>query len=475
MRRKLRQYDQLIGELIASEEQRRPNPTTLLMVFGDHGQTDDGAHGGALPDEVDSALFVHAPNQNLLDLPTLKQELLAQAATPTTISENDASDLTDVIERALGHFDHIHQDQRSRAHRLHRQVDLAPTLALGLGVPIPLPNVGFFIPDAFPRTGRGAVADVYELARRAFVNAIQVHQYVEAYGLLTRVPITGRDVHRAWDAVVSAYDDAWGIYMRPKTLSRDVELQNLRAALQIFALCREYQALVLNACSSAWTEFNFGTLAVGLSGTATLAWFDIVGFGAFEALADARTWIAYAPELAVFGAALGGAFSDCFAMRESIVLRFVLASYFIIKAFRIQRRGRESGIYEIRIVPDSAVWALAAIALLRVAPLFDLSEAAPGETPGPWVVDSLPLTLACMTAVLVMCNVLYTAPFTWVIRGCWTALAGSVAAAFVAQKVRVCLLTRLSEGRTNCAGVCRRVRHRCTDSLRLCASVRHPA
>ena len=33
----------------------------ILFVFGDHGMTDSGEHGGASPEETDSGLFIYSP------------------------------------------------------------------------------------------------------------------------------------------------------------------------------------------------------------------------------------------------------------------------------------------------------------------------------------------------------------------------------------------------------------------------------
>lgn len=53
MSRKLRQYDLFISALV---EKMKSDPEkwgkSMMIVIGDHGQTDDGAHGGALPQEV---------------------------------------------------------------------------------------------------------------------------------------------------------------------------------------------------------------------------------------------------------------------------------------------------------------------------------------------------------------------------------------------------------------------------------------
>lgn len=48
---------QAIQELLRSAGPGGAHEHTLLLVFGDHGQTVTGDHGGGTPEEVDSALF----------------------------------------------------------------------------------------------------------------------------------------------------------------------------------------------------------------------------------------------------------------------------------------------------------------------------------------------------------------------------------------------------------------------------------
>lgn len=48
---------QAIQELASSAGIGGAHEHTVLMVFGDHGQTMTGDHGGGAPEEVDSALF----------------------------------------------------------------------------------------------------------------------------------------------------------------------------------------------------------------------------------------------------------------------------------------------------------------------------------------------------------------------------------------------------------------------------------
>lgn len=48
---------QAIQELVSSAGPGGAHEHTMFMVFGDHGQTMTGDHGGGAPEEVDSALF----------------------------------------------------------------------------------------------------------------------------------------------------------------------------------------------------------------------------------------------------------------------------------------------------------------------------------------------------------------------------------------------------------------------------------
>lgn len=48
---------QVVEELLSMAGPGKPHQHTLLLVFGDHGQTLTGDHGGGAPEEVDSALF----------------------------------------------------------------------------------------------------------------------------------------------------------------------------------------------------------------------------------------------------------------------------------------------------------------------------------------------------------------------------------------------------------------------------------
>ena len=80
--------------------------TTLLAIFGDHGMTETGDHGGDSRLELESALFFYS-----------RSKLFA--------------------------------NEKSVSDQEIRQINLTPTLAMLLGIPVPFSNLGMVILDAF--------------------------------------------------------------------------------------------------------------------------------------------------------------------------------------------------------------------------------------------------------------------------------------------------------------------------------------
>ena len=74
MRRKVAEMDRVLSDTIAwaGEQARAGRGHTLVLFFGDHGQTVSGDHGGATPEEVESLLFAYST----LPLISLQQQSL---------------------------------------------------------------------------------------------------------------------------------------------------------------------------------------------------------------------------------------------------------------------------------------------------------------------------------------------------------------------------------------------------------------
>ncbi|XRA98809.1 GPI ethanolamine phosphate transferase 3 [Pycnococcus provasolii] len=112
----------------------------LLLVLGDHGQTDGGDHGGGTPPEVDAALFAAA-------VPSNKHAIMQKEEEEEKVVVDDDESMP--------------------------QIDLAPTLALLLGIPVPYTSVGRVDRALWRLAGRTP----YHAALRR--NAWQVKRYLD--------------------------------------------------------------------------------------------------------------------------------------------------------------------------------------------------------------------------------------------------------------------------------------------------------
>ncbi len=105
---------------------------TLLLVFGDHGMTDIGDHGGDSKLEVETLLFLYSKKsffKSVNKIFIIKSHVKAEVAKEGYnffIFLKKTNEITSV-----------------------KQIDLTPTLALLLGIPIPFSNLGIVILDTF--------------------------------------------------------------------------------------------------------------------------------------------------------------------------------------------------------------------------------------------------------------------------------------------------------------------------------------
>ena len=110
---KQQEMDSIVREVYTAMKREVHLQSTLLIVCGDHGMNDMGNHGGSSSGETSPALVFISP---------LFEGKIKGHDCPTQPS-------TDY-----------------QYYRLVQQSDITPTLAGMLGVPIPLNNLGIFIP-----------------------------------------------------------------------------------------------------------------------------------------------------------------------------------------------------------------------------------------------------------------------------------------------------------------------------------------
>lgn len=219
---KLRQMDGVFRRLIETLDNQ-----TLLVVMGDHGMDVKGDHGGESDDEVQAALWMYS-----------KKGVFARghgirAEPPATAKERPVN-----------------------------QIDLVPTLALLLGMPIPFNNLGQPIEEAFLwGVDHGSLAEANRMT------AAQIHRYQAEYAKSRGLDESATSKTSVlWQKANSAYS----------------AVEN--NAYEAFAA---YQAENLRICRSLWARFDLVSMSMGI--TTLLGTFTILSVYTHGIAADRAT------------------------------------------------------------------------------------------------------------------------------------------------------------------------------------------
>lgn len=229
MTEKLLQMNNLI-KLIT----QKMNKETLLIVMGDHGMTNNGDHGGDSSDETSAGLFVYSP---MLDLKH-------NASVPKVVN----------------------------------QIDLVPTLALLMGVPIPYSNLGMVILDLIqperPTNGNAETNEETQHlttlaahARALFANVNQIWHYLESYH--SETPITSKEFHELGDEFLK---------LKNHFISK-LDIKKCHEGCQSVHLCcprkdelekfiassKDFLSGAREMCRSMWARFDLAAITTGLA------------------------------------------------------------------------------------------------------------------------------------------------------------------------------------------------------------------
>lgn len=208
MTAKLRQMDEFIRDLAG-----KIDDNTVLIVMGDHGMDPKGDHGGESDDEIEAALWVYS-----------KKPVFGR-----TKSEFTPPPPTAKI-------------------RPVNQIDLVPTLALLLGVPIPYNSLGAPIEEAFA----GKKGDAWNsLASAARVTAAGIQRYQASYFAA-----------RGIDPSVEAGSPAEFFQNAEKTLEDNSWTKSYERVYSAFI---NYQHENLKVCKSLWARFDVPSMVIGLA------------------------------------------------------------------------------------------------------------------------------------------------------------------------------------------------------------------
>ena len=199
MERKLSESDSTIEHIFNTMSH-----DTLLIVFGDHGMTKTGDHGGDSPAETESALIFLTKQLKRDKVTNPPFQCRSKLKNPQPVS----------------------------------QIDLVPTLSTMLGLPIPFSSIGQLIPNFLTNK-------LYSDAIGG--NVAQVSRYIQRYASISNANLT---------AIYNQVEEAFQAY-------HDNKNPETRATLH--KLSQQYLALVRSQAVSTWTQFDLVSISWGIS------------------------------------------------------------------------------------------------------------------------------------------------------------------------------------------------------------------
>ncbi|CAG8578568.1 279_t:CDS:2 [Paraglomus brasilianum] len=212
---------------------------TLLLVMGDHGMDSKGDHGGDSDNEVESSLFVYSKKQ---------------------LYQNELEDIMQLDE----------DDGITRGVRLYTtnygkwrsipQIDLVPSLALLIGLPIPFNNLGAIIPELF-FIGEDVEKRYESLLSAVRLNAQQIYQYANEYSLQqphAELSTTGMEKFR------HLFDDAEYEYLGLIQKKEKEAAMDINSYRKILRLYMQFLRTTLQTCRHIWAQFDYPLMVSGL-------------------------------------------------------------------------------------------------------------------------------------------------------------------------------------------------------------------
>ncbi|TKA38846.1 hypothetical protein B0A54_09895 [Friedmanniomyces endolithicus] len=242
MHEKLKQMDGILRRMID-----KLDDSTLLVVMGDHGMDVKGDHGGESDDEVEAALWMYSkrPVFGSRDADSVRPPLTAK-------------------ECAVG------------------QIDLVPTLAFLLGLPVPFNNLGQPIAEAF----LGPKTDFDNLAKVSRLTSAQIHRYQGQYA-------KARELDDFATSTTSLlWQEANKVYNAVRTGTGKPTSSDIANAFNA------YQTEHLRICRGLWARFDLASMSMGIA--ALIGTFAVIAIYAHGIGADRAT---ITPLLLAWGAA----------------------------------------------------------------------------------------------------------------------------------------------------------------------------
>ncbi|KAJ3196825.1 mannose-ethanolamine phosphotransferase gpi13 [Irineochytrium annulatum] len=264
MAAKLNQTNAWLEQIFASLDD-----DTVALVIGDHGMDPKGDHGGDSESEINAGLFVYSRGRPLVD------------SSPAATEEMDRL-LARLHEFEFdGGEPYVYMD----GHRTFPQIDVVPTLALLMGLPIPFGNLGTIIPELFhirEEEGAGGGRDaIHNLLEATRLNGRQMFEYLREYSGRRTSADFSMPVLTAQFGEVEAMYEAFTASTRSGTPLTIVQADR---AADIFLKYVVFMRKALVAARKIWARFDMPLILMGCTVLAfAVVCNTVVAFGDWDA------------------------------------------------------------------------------------------------------------------------------------------------------------------------------------------------
>ncbi len=243
MKAKLEQMDNVLRSVVDLLDD-----DTLLVLMGDHGMDRKGDHGGDTELEVTAAVWFYSKGRPVFNpVASISPSLLPMSTFPGALIP----------------------------HRSIQQIDLVPSLALMLGLPIPFNNLGSIVPELFWDDIAG---QRFDQALR--LNVEQLKRYLQTY----RAGPHGSELDASWSILETLYAQTTAEGLEP-TVEKDGSWASLKdlwgtvsedkESVKTWSAMNNYLRTTLAICRHLWAQFNITLITMGLvllvSGTVAIA------------------------------------------------------------------------------------------------------------------------------------------------------------------------------------------------------------
>ena len=286
MRAKLEENDRDIENVVEAMRADEKYADAMVFVFGDHGMTDNGDHGGGTPEEVESFMLAYHP-----------------WAKGENCGNGDGEDDDDFP-----------------------QIDFAPTMATLLGVPIPHGNLGKVNEKVFNlahegkrASGRGDVFAAYVRAMHA--NAEQIWTYVQSYGDGKTSPFGAEHTTR---------------------LAALMKVVRANKSVDTTEFVLDFMNEVAELARAKWAQFGLLSMTVGfIALVVTLTAHAVLAYDKVDDACDGDLDLMIA-RVGVFMVILASVarLSNSFVVQEREMMQFLFATFIVAAMFGRFTRGQ---------------------------------------------------------------------------------------------------------------------------------------